>query len=168
VDEKIFSPTLEITISAKVIFEFAKRDNIHVRHNDVHICARKLPDITQSSSLRSKRLWRGTCNVEVTLTYMSAALAAQSPLPSSAGNKTFDMSFTRPFYLEAPDYTPPPFLPSDVVEEHVVWLSSPHICGLTIQQARFRLTSLLCEMWRQELVAPADPRPVLYAAVDDV
>jgi hypothetical protein len=90
-----------------------------------------------------------------------------SPLPSHADNTIFDTSFTRQLYPEVPDYTTPPSLPSDATEEHILWLLSPHLYGLTTQQARCRLTSLLCEMWRQEPAPFADPQPELYAAVDD-
>jgi hypothetical protein len=44
VDENALSPTPETTISAKVILELAKRFDIHVRHSDVHSCARRLPN----------------------------------------------------------------------------------------------------------------------------
>jgi hypothetical protein len=45
-----------------------------------------------------------------------------------------------------------------------VWLSTPHLSGLTTRQAWSRLTSLLCEMWRQEpaVLPTLDPR---YTAV---
>jgi hypothetical protein len=84
-----------------------------------------------------------------------------SPLPSHADNTTFDISFTRQFYPEVPDCTPP-FLPSDAAEEQRVWLSSSLLYGLTTQQARSRLTSMPSEIRRQEPAPLADPRPALY------
>jgi hypothetical protein len=48
-----------------------------------------------------------------------------------------------------------------------VWLSSPHLYGLTTEQARSRLTSLLCKMWRYDPAPLADSRPALFMAVDD-
>jgi hypothetical protein len=53
----------------------------------------------------------------------------------------------------------PPSLPRDVVEAHRVWLSTPHLCGLTTHNARSFFTSLLCGMRCKKHATFADPRP---------
>jgi hypothetical protein len=98
VDENILPLTLEITISTKVIFEFAKSFDIHVRHSDVHICARRLPGNTQASSLWPKQLWRAKSNVEVMLSEKSAALAilrSQATLTTQPSISNLLSRFTR-------------------------------------------------------------------------
>jgi hypothetical protein len=106
--------------------------------------------------LRPKQIWRATCNVEVTLSNISAALAVlrsqAAPTTQPSTGYLLDRS-TRPCRITLP----PPPLSSAATEAHIIWLSSPHLCGLTTQQARSRLISLLCEMWCKEPAPLADP-----------
>jgi hypothetical protein len=144
--ETILALTLETTISANVIFEFAKTFEIQLRHSDVRIRARLLPTNSITSFMRPKHLWRATSYVEVTLSERSVALAV---LRSQAAPTTHPPTYYLLDHFAQPCRInlPPPSRPRDLAVAHSKWLSSPHLCGLIPEQSRSRLTSLLCEMW---------------------
>jgi hypothetical protein len=154
-DEIILAQSLKAIFGKRYFRIRLNLIEVQLRHSDVqHIRVRRPPINPRASSLRSKHLWRATCNVEVTLSDRSAVLAvlcsqaAPTPKPSSGHSL---VRSARPYRITLP----PPSLPNDATEAHILCRSSPHLCGLTTQQAWSRLTSLPCEVWCQEPAPPS-------------